>query len=119
VKNGRDLPARRPKTDAEKAVQRIVRWWNKHYLGDVLGEVSLSQAMADVGVLSLAVLARILADPKSKLDDRLRIALTMAPRMIAEARGRIRGGTGGSGTAEGLGGLLEAYNVTVKATTDR
>lgn len=89
-------------------------WWRERSAEAMVHAASLPQAVAELGVVSAAHLMRRLASKKTPEDVKDRIALAMAPRMIAEARGRMpkggRGLEGGKG-GERPGNVLEAYRI--------
>lgn len=106
--------AKRPKAVEVDVGAPIRRWWKAQHLGDTPDHATLAQAMSDVGVMSLALLARQLENPKTSDKVKVQIALIMAPRLVAEVRGRVAG-AGRKMEAEvqttAVSGLLGAYGV--------
>lgn len=81
-----------PEHREERDAGRLVRqWWREKdpdRLLEHLDRMSLADMMVDLGKLSALELAKQLADPKLDLEAKREIALTMAPKMVAETRGR-------------------------------
>ncbi len=110
----RGLPARvRTLPKAPDVGREFRRWWKRRNLEAVLddGGVTLAQAMADVGVMSMAYLLRRLGSEKTPARVRDQIALTMAPKLVAEARGRLPKDGNARPRGNELVEVLEAYRV--------
>lgn len=116
------VPAKRAPKDVDDVGRQVRQWWKKKKLEGVLdpeNNVGLARAISDVGVLSMAYLARRLCDDKTPDKVKDQIALVMAPKMLAESRGRPalppRNARGGGDQGDGgLVNLLGDYGVRVR-----
>jgi hypothetical protein len=99
----KSVPAHRNKTPP--AVRRaVLGWWKSHEQDKWRDQVTLAEAMNDLGVVSVGVLLQALTSAETPADLRLKIALTMAPKLAVEIRGAALPMPGGDG-----GSVLDAY----------
>lgn len=88
----------------------VRRFWRKQRLADTVDDTTLAQALAEVGILSLAHLARRLCSKKTPVEVKDKIALAMGPKLVVQLQGiGARGGTGGGEGASS--DLLADYGV--------
>lgn len=87
----------------------IRQWWKRKFKDGVEG-VTIIQAIGDVGIMSMAHLAQRLCDEKTPAKVKDQIAMTMAPKLVAEVRGRVREGHKSGGHSD-VSDLLEDYKV--------
>jgi len=64
-------------------------WWKTRDLSAVLDTVSLSQALRDLGMISVKVLLAELTNPACPIEIRRHIAMTMAPKLAVEVRAAV------------------------------
>lgn len=100
----------------ERRIERQVeRWWAQKDLAACTDMVTLAQSYADVGVMALAHLARRLESQRTPMATKDSIAMAIAPRLVAEVRGRIAGAGRRTELTNHAGGavqeLLTAYAV--------
>jgi len=67
----------------------VRRWWQHQQLEECTDATTLAKALADVGVLSLAHLAKRLSSDDTPMRVRDQIALAMGPKLAVEVRGRM------------------------------
>lgn len=98
--------------------REVRRWWRTKSLEKAVSEVKLAEAISDVGKLSMVHLARQLVSAKVSDEEKTKIALVMAPKMIAVSRGRPPKepppGKPPEVPGEASRGLLDDYEITVE-----
>lgn len=96
----RGVPSRRK-------VDKLAKWWLLA-TEDTPGATTLADAMRDVGILSLAVLAKQLVDPKTSEAKKRQIALVMGPKLAVQivGKGGLREPPPGE---QGARGILDGY----------
>lgn len=101
--NGKGLPIQ------QRDPGQAIRWWARKNLAEVPDAgTSIPKAYKDLGLVATAHLLQRLTDPKTPMIEKDRIALVVVPKLSAEVKGRLGGG---SADKEGLGDLLGDYGV--------
>ncbi len=102
-----------------KGLGRPVRsWWRAHDPGAMASRTTMLAALRDLHFVSCGHLMRRMTSPKTPEATKDAIALAMAPKLVAEFRGRISqadrppepgNGVGDAGEMSGRDILLQGY----------
>ena len=98
-------------------------WWRVHDPGAMASRTDMLHALRDLHFVSCGHLMRRMTSPKTPEATKDAIALAMAPKLVAEFRGRISqadrppepgNGAGDAGEMSGRDILLQGYAERVK-----
>ena len=99
----------------DKVGREVAAWWRVNKPSESADLTTLAVALSDVGIVALGHIMRRLESPKTANETKDMLALAIAPRLIAEVRGRVAGAgrrrEGASAPAPGMQDLLESYGV--------